>query len=124
MSNHPHDCPVCDEGGECQLQEMTIAGGHSLRRYDGPKRTYLNQDLGPFVSQEMNRCIQCYRCVRTYQEYCGGDDYGVLGSRNRLFYGRITSYNVCYTKLLRTGHEENERCDALARAEIERARGY
>jgi len=89
MSNHPHDCPVCDEGGECQLQEMTIAGGHSLRRYDGPKRTYLNQDLGPFVSQEMNRCIQCYRCVRTYQEYCGGDDYGVLGSRNRVFYGRF-----------------------------------
>jgi len=89
MSNHPHDCPVCDEGGECQLQDMTIAGGHSIRRYAGPKRTYLNQDLGPFVVQEMNRCIQCYRCVRTYQEYCGGDDYGVLGSRNRIFYGRF-----------------------------------
>jgi len=89
MSNHPHDCPVCDEGGECQLQDMTIAGGHSLRRYRGPKRTYRNQDLGPFVVQEMNRCIQCYRCVRTYQEYCGGDDFGVLGSRNRVFYGRF-----------------------------------
>ena len=91
MTNHPHDCPVCDEGAECQLQDMTIAGGHSLRRYDGPKRTYLNQDLGPFVVQEMNRCIQCYRCVRTYQDYCGGDDYGVLGSRNRVFYGRFQS---------------------------------
>jgi len=89
MTNHPHDCPVCDEGAECQLQDMTIAGGHSLRRYRGPKRTYTNQDLGPFVVQEMNRCIQCYRCVRTYQEYCGGDDYGVLGSRNRVFYGRF-----------------------------------
>jgi len=91
MSNHPHDCPVCDEGGECQLQDMTIAGGHAIRRYDGPKRTYLNQDLGPFVVQEMNRCIQCYRCSRTYQEYCGGDDYGVLGSRNRVSYGRFQS---------------------------------
>jgi len=89
MMNHPHDCPVCDEGGECQLQDMTIAGGHGLRRYRGPKRTWINQDLGPFVEQEMNRCIQCYRCVRTYQDYCGGSDFGVMGSRNRLFFGRF-----------------------------------
>ncbi|PLX82611.1 MAG: NADH dehydrogenase (quinone) subunit G [Desulfuromonas sp.] len=89
MLNHPHDCPVCDEGGECQLQDMTIAGGHGRRRYAGKKRTWINQDLGPFVVQEMNRCIQCYRCVRTYQDYCGGDDFGVMGSRNRLFFGRF-----------------------------------
>ncbi len=89
MMNHPHDCPVCDEGGECQLQEMTIAAGHGQRRYDGPKRTYNNQDLGPFIAQEMNRCIQCYRCVRTYQDFCGGRDFGVLGSRNRVFFGRF-----------------------------------
>jgi NADH-quinone oxidoreductase subunit G len=89
MMNHPHDCPVCDEGGECQLQDMTIAGGHGVRRYRGPKRTWINQDLGPFVDQEMNRCIQCYRCVRTYQDYCGGTDFGVMGSRNRLFFGRF-----------------------------------
>jgi NADH-quinone oxidoreductase subunit G len=89
MLNHPHDCPVCDEGGECQLQEMTIAGGHGIRRYGGKKRTYTNQDLGPFVSQEMNRCIQCYRCVRTYKDYCGGRDFGVMGSRNRVFFGRF-----------------------------------
>ncbi len=89
MINHPHDCPVCDEGGECQLQEMTIAGGHDIRRYRGKKRTYNNQDLGPFVVQEMNRCIQCYRCARTYQDYCGGRDFGVQGSRNRVFFGRF-----------------------------------
>ncbi|MHB1397711.1 MAG: NADH-quinone oxidoreductase subunit NuoG [Trichloromonadaceae bacterium] len=89
MMNHPHDCPVCDEGGECQLQDMTIAGGHSIRRFRGQKRTFRNQDLGPFVEQEMNRCIQCYRCVRTYQDYCGGDDFGVMGSRDRIFYGRF-----------------------------------
>lgn len=89
MMNHPHDCPVCDEGGQCQLQDMTIAGGHGLRRYGGKKRTFRNQDLGPFVIQEMNRCIQCYRCVRTYQDYCGGTDFGVMGSRQRLFFGRF-----------------------------------
>ncbi|MCD4688412.1 MAG: NADH-quinone oxidoreductase subunit NuoG [Desulfuromonadaceae bacterium] len=89
MLNHPHDCPVCDEGGECQLQDMTVASGHSVRRYTGKKRTYLNQDLGPFIHHEMNRCIQCYRCVRTYQDYCGGTDYGVLGSNQRLYFGRF-----------------------------------
>ncbi len=89
MLNHPHDCPVCDEGGECQLQDMTIAGGHGIRRYRGKKRTWRHQNLGPFIAQEMNRCIQCYRCVRTYQDYCGGTDFGVMGSRNRLFFGRF-----------------------------------
>lgn len=89
MLNHPHDCPVCDEGGECQLQDMTVASGHSVRRYTGKKRTYQNQDLGPFINHEMNRCIQCYRCVRTYQDYCGGTDYGVLGSNQRLYFGRF-----------------------------------
>ncbi len=89
MTNHPHDCPVCDAGGECQLQDMTVAGGHGIRRYTGPKRTYRNQDLGPFIAHEMNRCIQCYRCVRTYQDYCGGTDFGVLGSRQRLYFGRF-----------------------------------
>ncbi len=89
MINHPHDCPVCDEGGECQLQEMTVAGGHGVRRYRGKKCTFVNQDLGPFVQQEMNRCITCYRCVRTYRDYCGGTDYGVFGSRNRIQYSRF-----------------------------------
>jgi len=61
MVNHPHDCPVCDEGGECHLQDMTVMTGHGYRRYDFPKRTFRNQYLGPFVNHEMNRCIQCYR---------------------------------------------------------------
>ncbi|TLM65941.1 MAG: NADH-quinone oxidoreductase subunit NuoG [Deltaproteobacteria bacterium] len=89
MTNHPHDCPVCDEGGECQLQEMTIAGGHGNRRYTGKKRTYANQDLGPYIAHEMNRCIACYRCVRTYRDYCGGTDFGVFGSRDRVYFGRV-----------------------------------
>ncbi|NJD91848.1 MAG: 2Fe-2S iron-sulfur cluster binding domain-containing protein, partial [Geobacter sp.] len=90
MLNHPHDCPVCDEGGECLLQDFTIAGGHSLRRYDGAKRTHLNQDLGPFIEHEMNRCIQCYRCVRFYQEFAGGSDFGVMGSAGKVYFGRFS----------------------------------
>jgi len=89
MINHPHDCPVCDEGGECQLQDFTIAGGHGLRRYTGKKRTHINQYLGTNIEHEMNRCIQCYRCVRFYQEYAGGTDFGVMGSAGRVYYGRV-----------------------------------
>ncbi len=88
MINHPHDCPVCDEGGECQLQDYTIAGGHGLRRYDGKKRTHVNQQLGPYVEHEMNRCIQCYRCARFYQEYAGGTDFGVMGRAGTVYFGR------------------------------------
>ena len=88
MINHPHDCPVCDEGGECQLQDFTIAGGHGIRRYDGRKRTYLNQYLGDRIEHEMNRCIQCYRCVRFYQEYAGGTDFGVTGRAGAVYFGR------------------------------------
>ena len=90
MINHPHDCPVCDEGGECQLQDFTIAGGHGIRRYDGKKRTHVNQDLGPYIQHEMNRCIQCYRCVRFYQEYAGGTDFGVMGNAGRVYFGRFS----------------------------------
>ena len=88
MENHPHDCPVCEEGGECHLQDMTVLTGHSMRRYGGAKRTWRNQYLGPFVGHEMNRCIACYRCVRYYRDYAGGRDLDAFGSRARMFFGR------------------------------------
>lgn len=88
MMNHPHDCPVCDEGGECHLQDMTVMTGHAYRRYRFDKRTFQNQDLGPFVNQEMNRCIECYRCVRFYRDYAGGRDFNVFGWHDLLFFGR------------------------------------
>ncbi|MYL82975.1 molybdopterin-dependent oxidoreductase [Desulfovibrio aerotolerans] len=89
MVNHPHDCPVCDEGGHCLLQDETISGGHSLRRFPGRKRTYLDQNLGPFIQHEMNRCIHCYRCARFYQEYCGYRDFGPMQNANRVYFGRF-----------------------------------
>lgn len=88
MINHPHDCPVCDEGGECHLQDMTVMSGHNYRRYRFKKRTHINQDLGPFLNHEMNRCIQCYRCVRFYNDYAGGKDFGVFASAGRVYFGR------------------------------------
>jgi NADH-quinone oxidoreductase subunit G len=88
MTNHPHDCPTCDEGGECHLQDMTIMSGHTYRRFKFNKRTFENQYLGPLVNHEMNRCIACYRCVRFYKDYAGGKDIEVLGAHNKICFGR------------------------------------
>ncbi len=90
MLSHPHDCPVCDEGSECHLQDMTVMTGHTYRRFRGQKRTYRNQDLGPFVTHEMNRCIQCYRCVRFYHDYAGGRDFDAFRLRDHVYFGRKT----------------------------------
>jgi NADH-quinone oxidoreductase subunit G len=89
MLNHPHDCPVCDAGGHCLLQDMTVSGGHGIRRYAGPKRTYIDQYLGPLIQHEMNRCIHCYRCSRFYQEFAGYHDLGVMSNANRTYFGRF-----------------------------------
>lgn len=88
MTNHPHDCPVCEEGGECHLQDMTEMSGHTFRKYRGKKRTHRNQYLGPFINHEMNRCIACYRCVRYYQDYAGGHDLQAMASHNHVYFGR------------------------------------
>ncbi len=89
MINHPHDCPVCDEGGQCLLQDEVVSGGHGIRRYLGRKRTYRDQFLGPFIAHEMNRCIHCYRCVRYYREFAGYRDLGTMQIGNRVYFGRF-----------------------------------
>lgn len=91
MLNHPHDCPVCEEGGNCHLQDMTVMTGHSYRKYRFNKHTHNNQELGPFINHEMNRCIACYRCVRYYKDYAGGTDFGVYGSHDNVYFGRPES---------------------------------
>jgi NADH-quinone oxidoreductase subunit G len=90
MVNHPHDCPICDEGGECHLQDMVVMTGHAYRRYRFTKRTHRNQDLGPFINHEMNRCIQCYRCIRFYRDYAGGTDLEAMGAHDDVYFGRQT----------------------------------
>lgn len=88
MISHPHDCPVCEEGGECHLQDMTLMSGHNYRRYDKKKVTHRNQYLGPFLNHEMNRCITCYRCVRYYDDYAGGTDLSAQASHHHVYFGR------------------------------------
>jgi NADH-quinone oxidoreductase chain G len=73
LVNHPLDCPVCDEGGECQLQDLAFAFGADFSRMDDAKRTFVSEDLGPVVKKEANRCIVCMRCVRYCDEIMGDD---------------------------------------------------
>ncbi len=79
LINHPLDCPICDQGGECQLQDLAVGYGASSSRYDEEKRVVFPKDVGPLVSMaEMNRCIHCTRCVRFGQEVAGVMELGMI----------------------------------------------
>jgi NADH-quinone oxidoreductase subunit G len=80
LINHPLDCPICDQGGECQLQDLAVGYGGSASRYQEEKRVVFHKDVGPLVSmQEMARCIHCTRCVRFGQEVAGVMELGMAG---------------------------------------------
>ena len=90
LVNHPLDCPVCDEGGECQLQDLAFAFGADFSRMDEAKRTFESEDLGPIVKKEANRCIVCMRCVRYCDEVMGED---ALTAHQRGVWTEISSFN-------------------------------
>ncbi len=80
LINHPLDCPICDQGGECQLQDLAMGYGKSSSRYEEKKRVVAPKEAGPLISmQEMSRCIQCTRCVRFGQEIAGVMEFGMVG---------------------------------------------
>jgi len=79
LINHPLDCPICDQGGECQLQDLAVGYGASASRYQEEKRVVSNKDLGPLVATDMTRCIHCTRCVRFGQEIAGIMELGQAG---------------------------------------------
>lgn len=79
LINHPLDCPICDQGGECQLQDLAVGYGGSSSRYEEEKRVVLHKDVGPLISmEEMSRCIHCTRCVRFGQEVAGAMELGMI----------------------------------------------
>jgi NADH-quinone oxidoreductase subunit G len=79
LINHPLDCPICDQGGECQLQDLAVGYGPSSSRYTEAKRVVVNKNLGPLISTDMTRCIQCTRCIRFGQEIAGVMELGMAG---------------------------------------------
>src|SRR5690606_12171812 len=76
LINHPLDCPICDQGGECELQDLSMGYGRSVSRYVDRKRVVPDEDLGPLVATEMTRCIQCTRCIRVTAEIAGTYELG------------------------------------------------
>ena len=89
LINHPLDCPICDQGGECELQDIAVGYGGVKSRYTEAKRVVLNKNIGPLVSTDMTRCIQCTRCVRFLKEVGGMMELGLIG---RGEHAEITAY--------------------------------
>ena len=89
LINHPLDCPICDQGGECDLQDQALHYGFDKSRYEENKRAVKNKNMGPLVSTIMTRCIHCTRCVRFSTEVAGVDDLGLLGRGENV---EITTY--------------------------------
>ncbi len=79
LINHPLDCPICDQGGECELQDLAMGFGRDVSRYTERKRVVRDKDIGPLVSTDMTRCILCTRCVRFGQEIAGIQELGTIG---------------------------------------------
>jgi len=79
LINHPLDCPICDQGGECELQDLAVGFGRDASRYEERKRVVLDENLGPLIGTDMTRCIHCTRCIRFTEEIAGIQELGMIG---------------------------------------------
>jgi NADH-quinone oxidoreductase subunit G len=79
LINHPLDCPICDQGGECELQDLAVGFGRDISRYHEGKRSVADENLGPLIATDMTRCIQCSRCIRFTDEIAGVQELGMIG---------------------------------------------
>jgi NADH-quinone oxidoreductase subunit G len=94
LINHPLDCPICDQGGECELQDLAMGFGRDVSRYTERKRVFKDQNLGPLVSTDMTRCIHCTRCVRFGQEIAGAPALGTIGRGEQTMISTFIEQNV------------------------------
>ena len=94
LINHPLDCPICDQGGECELQDLALGFGRGVSRYTEKKRVVADKNLGPLVSTDMTRCIHCTRCVRFGQEITGIQELGAVGRSEHMEIGTYIEQSV------------------------------
>jgi NADH-quinone oxidoreductase subunit G len=94
LINHPLDCPICDQGGECELQDVAMGYGQDFSRFQEGKRTVADQDIGPFISTDLTRCIHCTRCVRFGEEVAGLRELGATGRGERMTIGTYIERSV------------------------------
>jgi NADH-quinone oxidoreductase subunit G len=96
LINHPLDCPICDQGGECELQDIAMGYGRGISRFTERKRVVRDKNLGPLISTDMTRCIHCTRCVRFGQEIAGIQELGTIG--------RGEHTEICRSRTVRQYH--------------------
>jgi len=94
LINHPLDCPICDQGGECELQDQAMGYGRSVSRFSERKRVVKDKDVGPLIQTEMTRCIHCTRCVRFLEEIAGTTEMGGSGRGDRLEIGTCVQNSI------------------------------
>jgi len=94
LINHPLDCPICDQGGECELQDVAMGYGQSVSRFVEAKRVVADEDIGPLVATDMTRCIHCTRCVRFVAEIAGTYELGGMGRGENLSIGTYIGKNI------------------------------
>lgn len=94
LINHPLDCPICDQGGECELQDQAVGYGKDVSRYAEGKRVVFDKNVGPLIATEMTRCIHCTRCVRFSQEITGLQELGATGRGEHTIIGTFIEKNV------------------------------
>ena len=94
LINHPLDCPICDQGGECDLQDIAVGFGQDISRYHEQKRVVADKDIGPLIATEMTRCIHCTRCVRFGQEVAGIMELGATGRGDHMRIGTYVERTV------------------------------
>jgi NADH-quinone oxidoreductase subunit G len=94
LINHPLDCPICDQGGECELQDLAIGFGRDISRFVERKRSVKDKNLGPLVSTDMTRCIHCTRCVRFGQDIAGIQEMGATGRGEHMEIGTFIEHSV------------------------------
>jgi NADH-quinone oxidoreductase subunit G len=94
LINHPLDCPICDQGGECELQDLAMGYGRDVSRYNDGKRVVKDKDIGPLISTDMTRCIHCTRCVRFGEEVAGMPQMGTVGRGENMVIGTYIENSV------------------------------
>jgi NADH-quinone oxidoreductase subunit G len=99
LINHPLDCPICDQGGSCELQDLSMGYGKDYSRYEPPKRSVKDEDLGPLIATDMTRCIQCTRCVRFGYEVVGVRELGTISRGDRMEIGSYLKSHVIQSEL-------------------------
>ncbi|KTC76867.1 NADH-quinone oxidoreductase subunit NuoG [Legionella brunensis] len=94
LINHPLDCPICDQGGECELQDISMGFGYDSSEYEESKRSVEDDNLGPLISTEMTRCIHCTRCVRFGEEVAGVRELGATGRGEHMQIGTYIKHSI------------------------------